>query len=93
MEEFLTANVLFLIALVVLALSMLLNLLFAYAMGKKETDNTHLRCTLDVMSKATDYYEAKIALLELKIQKLKEDYDLYDDIDFEESEGQWLEKD
>lgn len=92
MEEFLTADTIFKLMLIILLLSMLLNFLFAYAIGKKENDNIHLRCTLDVMSKATDYYEAKIALLELKIQKLKEDYDLYDDIDFEESEGQWLEE-
>ena len=84
MEQLVSTDMLIKFALI---FSIVLNIFFAYLMGKKEDDNTHLRCTLDVMSKATDYYEIKIALLELKIQKLKEDYDLYDDMDFEESEG------
>ena len=73
MEEFLTADALFKLMLTILLLSMLLNFLFAYAMGKKENDNIHLRCTLDVMSKASAYYETRIALLELKIKNLQDE--------------------
>ena len=63
-----------------LIFSLVLNVFFAYLIGKKETDNGNLRCTLDVMSKSTDYYETRIALLELKIKNLQDELG----IDYEE---------
>jgi hypothetical protein len=70
MEQTIQPNTLIIVALI---FSLGLNVFFAYLMGKKELDNVNLRCTLDAMQRSTDYYETRIALLELKIKNLQDD--------------------
>lgn len=66
--------------------STLLNFAFVYILGKKDVEIDGLRHYIDLNQPRTSYYEARIALLELQLRNLQEEYSVYQD-DLEDEKG------
>lgn len=61
----------------ILAVSLFLNFAFCLSLGKKDNELHTLRSSLDVSNANMNYYETKIALLELKLYT-QENFDVVD---------------